>query len=59
VHSIQVAFKSVYVRGPEPAELSQPRIHLLKRFRLQPVETSLCVHGGLHEAGVAQHPQVL
>jgi hypothetical protein len=28
-----MAFESIYVRGPEPAELSQPGIDLLKWFR--------------------------
>jgi len=54
-----VAFESVQVSGPEPAERSQPGIHLLKWFRLQPVETPLCVHRGFHETGVSQHSQVL
>ena len=40
-------------------ELSQPGIHLLKRFRFQPVETALCVYRGFHETGIAQHAQVL
>src|SRR5207302_5674453 len=34
-------------------------IQLLKWFRSQPVETALCVHGGFHETGLAQHSQVL
>ena len=59
IHAIEVAFESIDVSGPEPAELSQPGVHLLKWFRFQPVETALSVHGGLHEASVAQDPQVL
>jgi hypothetical protein len=59
IHAIKVAFESIYVSGPEPAELSQPGIHLLKWFRLQPVETALRVHRGFHETGLAQHSQVL
>ena len=51
--------ESIYVSGPEPAELSQPGIDLPKRFWLQLVETALCVHCRLHESGVAQHAQVL
>ena len=54
-----MAFESIYVSGPEPTERSKPGIHLLKRFCLQPVETALCVHSGLHEPGLAQDPQVL
>src|SRR6266566_1469634 len=45
--------------GPEPTERSEPGIHLLKWFWLQPVETALCVHRGFHETGLAQHAQVL
>jgi hypothetical protein len=59
IHAVEVAFESIYVSGPDPAELSQPRIDLLKWFRLQPVETALCVHRGFHKTGVTQHAQVL
>src|SRR4029453_18924216 len=45
--------------GPEPAERIQPGIQFLKRFRLQSVETALCVHRGFDETGLAQHSQVL
>jgi hypothetical protein len=58
-HAVEVAFKSIDVSGPEAAELRQPSIHLPKRFWLQVVETALCVHCGLDEAGVAQHAQML
>jgi len=59
IHAVEVAFESIYVSGPEAAELSQPGIHLPKWFRFQPVETALCVHRGFHETGVAQHSKVL
>ena len=59
IHTIKVAFESIDVRGPEPPELSQPGVHLLKWFRFEPVETALCIHGRLHEPGLAQHAQVL
>jgi hypothetical protein len=59
IHAVEVAFERVYVSGPEAAERSQPGIHLLKWFRLQPVETALCVHRGFHETGLSQHSQVL
>jgi hypothetical protein len=59
IHAVEVAFESIYVSGPEPAELSQPGVDLLKRFRFQPVETALCIHGGFDETGLAQHSQVL
>ena len=59
VHAVEVAFERIYAIGPEPPERSQPEIQLLKRFRLQPVETALCVHRGFYETGVAKHPEVL
>jgi len=59
MHAVEMAFESVYVSGPEPAELSQPGIHLLKSFWLQPVETALRVNPGFDETGLAQHSQVL
>jgi len=59
MQAVEVAFESIHVSGPEPAERGQPGIHLLKWFRLQPVETALCVHRGFHETGVSQHSQVL
>src|SRR6267142_2414769 len=59
MHAVEVAFESIYMPGPEATELSQPGIHLLERFRFQPVEAALCVHRGFHETGLAQHSQVL
>ena len=59
IHAVEVAFESIYVSGPEPTELSQPGIHLLQRFRFQPVETALCVYRRFDETGLAQHSQVL
>jgi hypothetical protein len=56
---VEVAFESIYVSGPEPAEGSQPGIHLLKWFWFQTVETALCVHRGFYETGLSQHAQVL
>src|SRR5690242_18702648 len=59
IHAIEVTLESVHVGGPEPAELGQPGIHLLKRFRFKAVEAALCVHGGLHETSVPQHTEML
>ena len=59
MQAVEVAFESIQVSGPEPAEPSQPGIQLLKWFRFEPVETALCVHRRFHETGVAQHAQVL
>ena len=54
-----MALESVDVSGPKLAEGSQPRIHFLKWFRFQLVDTALCVDRGFHEAGLSQHSQVL
>jgi hypothetical protein len=59
IHPIKVAFESIYMSRPEPAELSQPGIQLLKWFRFQPVETALCVHRGFYETRLSQYSQVL
>ena len=59
IHAVEVAFESIHVSGPEPAERSQPGVDLLKWFWLQPVETALCIHRGFYETGLAQHSQVL
>ncbi len=58
-HAVEVAFESIYVSGPEAAELSQPDIQLLQWFRFESVETALCVHPGFHKTGLAQDAQVL
>jgi hypothetical protein len=59
IHAVEVAFESIYVSGPEPAELRQPGIHFLKWLGFQPVETALCVHRGFYETGLSQNSQVL
>src|ERR1700741_369670 len=59
VHAVEVAFERIDVLRPEPAELIQPGVQLLKWLRFQPVETALSVPRGFHEAGVAQHAEVL
>jgi hypothetical protein len=56
---VEVAFESIYVSGPEPAERSQPGFDLLEWFRFQPIETALRVHRGFYETGLSQHAQVL
>lgn len=53
-----MAFEGIDMRRPETAERNEPLINLAKRFRTEPVETTLGVHGGFHEARVAEHPQV-
>ena len=59
LHAIEVAFESIYVSGPEPAELGQPGIHLLEWLGFQAVEAALGGHFGFHETSLAQHAQVL
>ena len=59
IHAVEVAFESIYVSRPEPAERNQPGIDFLKRFRFQTVKTALCVHRGFYETGLPQHSQVL
>jgi hypothetical protein len=54
-----MAFERIHVSRPEPAELSQPSIDLLKWFRPEAVKAALCVHGGFDETGLAQHSQML
>ena len=54
-----MAFECIDVGGPEATELGQPRINFLERSGFQPVETSLCIHGGFDETGLPQHSQVL
>jgi hypothetical protein len=59
LHTVEVAFESIHVSGPEPAEWSQPGIHLPKWFWFKAVETALCIHRGFDETGLAQHSKML
>lgn len=58
-HAVQVTLQGIQVYGPEPAELSQPHIHLLEGFRIEAVKPPLSVHDGLHETCFPQHAQML
>jgi len=58
IHPIEVAFESIQVSGPEPAELGQPGIQLLKRSWFQSIDTALRVHSGFDETSFAQNAQV-
>lgn len=58
MHAIEMTLECIDVGGPEPAERRQPRIQFLERFGCETVQSALGVHGGLHQAGVAQHAQV-
>ena len=53
-----MAFESTDVSGPKLTEGSKPLIDLLKLFGFQPVDAALSVHGGFHDAGLAQHAQM-
>src|SRR5215470_2386751 len=59
MHAVEVTLERIQVRGPDPAELRQPGVDLLKRLGLEPIETALRIHRGLHETGLAQDSQVL
>ena len=59
IHSVQVAFQSIHMNGPEPAELRQPFIQLVKRFRFQMVEATLRIYRRFHKSGFAQYSQML
>ena len=52
-------FERIQVSRPEPPELSEPGVQLLKRLGVQSIETTLCVHRSLHETGLAQDAQML
>lgn len=54
-----MAFESVDVNRPEPAELFEPGIELLKGSGLEPVEAALRVDCRFDEAGVAKDAEVL
>ena len=57
--SVQVSFEGIHVGSPELTEWGEPGIDLLQRRRFQAVEPALRVNGGLNEASLAQHAQVL
>lgn len=59
MHAVQMTLECIDVRGPKAAELRQPGIELLERFRFKAVETALSVNGGFNETSVAQHAQML
>src|SRR5262249_28471209 len=58
IHAIEMAFEGIDVSGPEPAEGIQPGIDFLKWLRFQPVQATLRVHSGFHEASLSQHSQM-
>ncbi len=57
--AIEMAFESIDVDRPEPTELFEPGIELLKWSGLEPVEAALRVDSGFDEAGVAKDAEVL
>ena len=58
-HSVEVAFERIHVLGPESPERGEPIIQFLQRLWAQAIETPLRIHGGLDEARLAEHAQVL
>ena len=54
-----MTLEGIDVRGPEAAELRQPRIELLEGFRFEAVETALRVNGGFNKTGVAEDAEML
>ena len=59
MNPVEMALERVDMSGPEPSERRHPGIHLLERFRYQPVDAALRVHRRFDNAGLAQHAQVL
>ena len=58
IHAVEMAFERINVSGPESTKRRQPGVDFFEWFRLQPVETALCVDRGFDETGLAQHAQV-
>ena len=59
LHPVEMAFERIDVRRPEAPERREPGIDLHERLGPDPVEAPLCFDARLHEAGLAQHAQVL
>ncbi len=47
------------MRGPEPSERGEPRVHFPQLLGFEPVEPALRIHRCFDEAGFAQNTQVL
>jgi hypothetical protein len=58
-HGREMAFEGVYAVRPEPPVRCEPRVDLGKWTRVQLVPAALRLGAHLHEARLAQHPQVL
>ena len=56
--AIEVSFQGIDVGRPEAAEWRQPLLDLLKRLRLQSIESALRIDGGFDESSFAEHPQM-
>ena len=54
-----MALQGIQMNGPQTAEGGEPGLYLLERLGPDPVDTALCIHGRLHDTGVAQDAQVL
>ena len=54
-----MALERIDVRRPEAPERREPGIDLHERLGPDPIDAPLCFDARLHEAGLAQHAQVL
>jgi len=54
-----MAFERINVGRPEAPERSEPGIELHERLRPDPIDAPLGFDARLHEAGLAQHSEVL
>jgi len=58
MNAVEVAFERVDVSVPEATERSEPGVDFRERFRSDSIDASLSIDSCLHEAGIAQHPEV-
>ena len=58
MHTVEVTLERVDVDRPEAAERSEPGVYLHEWLGPDPVKTPLRINARLHEACLAQHPQV-
>ena len=54
-----MAFERIHVRRPEAPERSKPGIDLPERLGPDPIDAPLGFDARLHEAGLAQHAEML
>ena len=59
LHAIEMAFERIDVGRPEAPERREPGVDLHERLGPDPIDAPLGFDARLHEAGLAQHAQVL